>query len=1290
MPASNRRQTVAFTAVPRGFVNGGAAPALQVAVHISPRLSYAGDGGTLASFPDWVSWPSRAITWQVGLHNATLTPTVVSAPPDPAFWEALFRPTLRVDSFTGDPGPARTVRGYSYETLASYLKDAYTDPSGFSRSEFAATTPSILDMGRWEAGTDQAAALGPALAQYLGFWSPPPGDDTLESGELDTDFHDRLSLVGDHTPLLEKLGLVVVLQFPTITAPRETAVKVTGTFAASPDVSTTLVSPKTRAIFDPANRIFVSQRRSTTAGEHTERLHLDVANPAFSVHSLNVDAAVAGNLGVAVGDSSDTGVAPTSGGIVLAVTGRMRRMQTDLTNAEETAAGTVANPANPPDRYAEDLIVGHHIEIGVGPDQYWFGLGHRQVRYLVDRPGQTPLRFTAIDEAPVTAVGRQAEANDPSQLLISDVIMRWDGWSLGIPRPGKLLLQADPTNASVDDAPGRPEDAPLTLETTKTDVSAEGEEGRLPPLRYGQLYSVRGRAVDVTGGAPSWEGAAATAIAPYLRFDPAPTPLVLPPPSTSLTRGESARMVVVRSNPRSGELPTVKSSRTLAPPRSTIDTALLHGWLDNPDTKAPDADKYALFARLDGAEVRHEGPTPDGPTREPVALVVDWLPDPFSTHTRIGLLDPTGEEVDHRFVSFVPPGTESDSGLAQLGSWQSAALLVEGVSVGAFPTMAQSEQVTPQQIVTIGLPPAASARVALRPSPREQVLALHGLVDWDAPYTFEETVQRVRDGLLPQLTPTTYVDMVHAVRQPLVDPAFEDLEDAATRGAGEKDVTLAVPLTVHADSTSRVTVYASWVEQVDAGPQLVTAGITKPTTRTVPLTRVVESSIDLDHAGEASSIVVQGLVPLPDLRRVDITLTAVATSRFVPEFREVLTIPGTGTLPPGVDRESVAVLFKTSPLVLGTDYRFVADGAGWKVVLLNGMSLTDDDLFVEGVKGTVLATSAPSVPVIVRSAVRPEPPKVLYAIPAFAVAEPERDDNGALHAGRGANRLRLYLERPWWTSGTGEQLAVIVNTGTNLSSDPQGTSAAAKLVTLYGADPALTPGGYPLHKQDLISGTLVAGTLDEPGTSATYTARAHPVLYDAERDLYYTEIQLRPQLAGTFVRLAVARYQPYVTDQVSNLSRIVTMDPVQLLPPRELTVKRRKNSHYDKIVVDVSGSVHKGPFEAVPPFLKVSIQTKTVRGASEDLGWDTVILTTAKRLANGNGYKTLVLDVPPGTPSTARVLVEELETWISEGEIRGELAEPWVPGKQPKTFDEARLHLQARRITWVATTPLPR
>ncbi|WP_170285992.1 hypothetical protein [Nocardioides rubriscoriae] len=1294
MSATSLRQTVLVTAVPRGVVQQRNGSRLRVGAHVSPRLSYAGDGGTLASFPDWVAWPEQSISWQVLVNGQALTPTVVSAAPDPALWRALFRPTLRVDSFTGDPGPARTVQGYSYAALAGYLRQAYVDPAGFGRSAFASAAVQALTRTRWQAGSDTAATVDEALEHYLGFWSPAAGGRTGgERGALDDDFHDRLTLVGDHAPLLERLGLVVVLDIPMITAPRESTVQVVPTWTPGSDVQTQVVTPRTQAVYDPAASAFVARRRSTTSSEHTELLHLATGSRVFSTHSLHVDAATAGNVGVAVGGSSDTGAAPTSGGLTLALAGRMRRVQDDLTAAEETARGTVADPAAPPDRYAEDLVVGHHVQVGVGPDQRWHGLGHRQVRYVVARDGQEPLEFTAVDEAAVTVAARQADPSDASTLLVSDVVMRWDGWSLAVPRPGVHLLQDDPANASVDAVQGRPPETPLTLETTLPVTSADGDDARLPVLRYGQTYAVRGRAVDVTGGYPAWDGAPSTSATTYWRYDPAPTPLVLPPPDESLTRGESARTVVVRSDPRSGVLPTVKSSRTLAPPRASVDTGLLHGWFD--DAGAPDPAAYPLIGALDSATVPAVGPAPDGPTREPRARVVDWLPDPMLTDVRIGLLGADGTEVDGRSPGFLPPADPDGTGRASLGSWQSVALLVEGVATGAYPTISQAETATPHRIVTIGLPPARAARVALRALPHDETLALHGLVDWHDSDSFATTVAAVRAGQLPQLTPTTYVDMVHAVRQPLSDPVVHAPDVIVTRAQGTKDPRLLVPVDVHADSSARITLFASWTERIDDGPRLVAEGIVKPSLRTVPRTRVVEAIIDVDPTSPLRSLSLEGVVPLDDLRRRDLTLTAVATSRFVEEFRTQIPFKGTtGLLPVGVDPESVVVLGAgdRSPLTLDRDYRITAEGSAWRLTLVG---LLGSAVVVEGVVGTVLATSAPSATkVVVPAAVRPTPPKVLYAVPAFAVAAPERDDGGDWHAGRGASRLRLYLERPWWSSGDGEQLAVIVRTSIDPSADPGGTAPTTRLTSLYGADPALDPGASPVLQQDLTSGTTVTGVLDELAVpvGATYTARVHDVLYDATRDLYYTEVQLRPQPAGTFVRLAVARYQPKVAKGLSNLSRIIAMDPVQLLPPRELTVSRRRITKQDVVVVAATGPSHRGPLSTSPPVLKVSLQVKAVRGAGDDLGWDTVSTATKRALANGKGFEKVMVvvpDVADGRHGDVRVLVEELETWLSEDE-RGEQTDPWPVGKQPRSYADAFRHLQNRRVTWVATTPMPR
>ena len=54
------------------------------------------------------------------------------------------------------------------------------------------------------------------------------------------------------------------------------------------------------------------------------------------------------------------------------------------------------------------------------------------------------------------------------------------------------------------------------------------------------------------------------------------------------------------------------------------------------------------------------------------------------------------------------------------------------------------------------------------------------------------------------------------------------------------------------------------------------------------------------------------------------------------------------------------------------------------------------------------------------SSAQPEAPKVLYVIPTFKW---ETSPQGHRRVGGG---LRVYLDRPWYSSGDGEQLAVVL------------------------------------------------------------------------------------------------------------------------------------------------------------------------------------------------------------------------------------------------------------------------
>ena len=89
--------------------------------------------------------------------------------------------------------------------------------------------------------------------------------------------------------------------------------------------------------------------------------------------------------------------------------------------------------------------------------------------------------------------------------------------------------------------------------------------------------------------------------------------------------------------------------------------------------------------------------------------------------------------------------------------------------------------------------------------------------------------------------------------------------------------------------------------------------------------------------------------------------------------------------------------------------------------------------------------TSPSVKVDILSSAPPEKPKVLYVLPTFKW---ENTPNGHRRVGGG---LRVYLDRPWFSSGDGEQLAVVLYPVAN----PSGglPEDATSHVTQWGLDP---------------------------------------------------------------------------------------------------------------------------------------------------------------------------------------------------------------------------------------------
>ena len=199
-------------------------------------------------------------------------------------------------------------------------------------------------------------------------------------------------------------------------------------------------------------------------------------------------------------------------------------------------------------------------------------------------------------------------------------------------------------------------------------------------------------------------------------------------------------------------------------------------------------------------------------------------------------------------------------------------------------------------------------------------------------------------------------------------------------------------------------------------------------------------------------------------------------------------------------------------------------------------------------------TGAQLVPV--PSSARPAAPKVLYAVPTFGWTRSNRVNPSGVNSTRRGAGLRVYLERPWWSSGQGELLGVVTwpaaesRVGTpNLSDD----DPLRPFVTHWGEDPVFGSAALPFHyptlntfpkRADFATGL----TLDELGSSSdrTVNVAAHAVGFDAARGLWYCDIDVAATDAySPFIRLALARYQ---RQSIANteLSRVVLADFLQL------------------------------------------------------------------------------------------------------------------------------------------------
>lgn len=714
------------------------------------------------------------------------------------------------------------------------------------------------------------------------------------------------------------------------------------------------------------------------------------------------------------------------------------------------------------------------------------------------------------------------------------------------------------------------------------------------------LLSGRGPLVAETGGwtAPALAGAiagggllaglldgidllldTATPLRPLLRWHPADPPVLVP--RAPYTEGESLRHLVVRSgvtavrDPELGDTITLTDvdtwaaaagaahpgvavdypdacERHVAPPKVSQFEAELHGRFD--DAMSPGADpadrrRAILVARreagsfLDTSVPSVDPGDPAGATALPWVRLVDPAnaAGPLPTIETLKRGDPLapGQYVVHdadeavlpylpdpmvRGLSMVFPDAGRDRPLRP-------PISIEGTTAD-YPGLERWPEVQPYRIrfaagrplsaevdgrtIAVSLPPSDMLRVRLSSAIDRGKLDLFGFWASLPQEVRDNPVLReaAADGWLWALTPSEELVLVHAVPRPLAAPQVLTLRPQ--RPAADTGVWLSGAIDVHGPSTERIDVEATWTQQEDDVARPGPDDVDPPERHAVACT-------------------------LPILEYEDLALLGLADDE--------LDVPGIGRLRIHRARHEFG----------DTRHRVVAyrcrATTRFREYFHPALLADPDD---RSVVGAVRRVSIPS-------AARPAKPAVKQVLPMFRWEEQtEPEQPFGLRRRRRAG-VRIYLDRPWYSSGDGELLGVVIG---ELGDEPERSDATSQ----WGADPVWHGRGPARRAISVELDQLFAAVGRElPARPVRPVARL-PLVdvareptagvlgyrpeYDPTRKLWFADIAVDPRSAiWPFLRLVVARYQPE-SIAGTHLSPLVRCDYVQIPLERAATLTR--------------------------------------------------------------------------------------------------------------------------------------
>ena len=802
------------------------------------------------------------------------------------------------------------------------------------------------------------------------------------------------------------------------------------------------------------------------------------------------------------------------------------------------------------------------------------------------------------------------------------------------------------------------------------------------------------------------ESLAVTPEVPHVRWQPVPPPAIVP--RRQYSEGESNEVLVIRSGV-SQDPETLKVSHTnpddyatahpgrfatcerhLVPPKTSQYEAEMHEAFDaaigspDPTTRnlwlhAAIRESGTLFdqelPRLDDPSIRdaQEGvalvhgpgaspselrtlPLPPGEAPGPGQYVIHdtnlvhtpYLPDVLARG--LGFVFP---DAGKQWTIVPPFGVEGFTARYQ-GTWPA----VDGYRL-VLNGPGELDGAVEPHLVTLSLPLGTALRT--RVSSTVNLDDLNVLAAWlQLPEWMRQlpgVARAAADGWLWALTPSETLSLVHAVPRPVSAP--EPIGFTVYRQQNATNAMLLGGVEVHGPSTDSLTVDARWDEVLD--------DLSNPAWHTLPNQRQVACTTAIEP-WEDIAVLAGGH---PDRTYDDAVVGHLRSHKAVHEFG---------------DTKHRLVHYRLRATTRFREY-FSPDE------LTPLPPPAEPAIPIDDGRSTVSA----EVQVHVPNTSLPAPPLVHSVLPLFRWEEGTEPDQPMARRRTRRSGVRVYLERPWFSTGADEQIGVVLALG---------QKPASTAVSAWGGDPFWVGSTIEDREELRLTNFLSAVGWDDfdsvagpSGRPQLYPSAEDPNTqvwvipyrpqYNEDRRKWFVDIGF-PARFWPFVQLALVRYQPYSVPG-RHISKPVLCDYVQLPPERTAAVSRTSEGRV-RILVSGPVGVHDLPGNiqgfathvtgmsvagnaagvlavGANRVLRAKLQTRDA-GQASDLAWTTVEQTDLLIRGYSGSLANLVwtgeLGVPealpftrPTTAGSHRVRIEEWETFVGDPPDLGD------PNSQP-------------------------